>query len=194
LGLMKFWKDMKQAGGVTSGNLTGSIVETAKEFLGHSRFKDCGVSRDRFLSHFLVFYGFVLLGIATAIGVLYIDILGKESPFALSSPIKIFGNIGALALFLGINLMVINRIKNAGKVGIGSYFDWLLIFIIYVIMASGILSELTRMADIAGLAYPIYFIHLVFVFSLFLYLPYSKLAHIFYRTAAICYSKYSGRG
>jgi len=52
---------------------------------------------------------------------------------------------------------------------------------------------LTRLAGIAGLAYPVYFIHLVFVFSLFLYLPYSKLAHIFYRAAAICFAKYSGR-
>jgi len=52
---------------------------------------------------------------------------------------------------------------------------------------------LTRLAGIAGLAYPVYFIHLVFVFSLFLYLPYSKLSHIFYRAAAICFVKYSGR-
>jgi quinone-modifying oxidoreductase subunit QmoC len=60
-------------------------------------------------------------------------------------------------------------------------------------MASGILSWILRLAGIAGLAYPVYFIHLVFVFSLFIYLPYSKLAHIFYRTAAMVYNKYSGR-
>ncbi len=72
LGLKKFWADMKQAGGVTSGDLKSSIVETVKEFLSHKKFKDCVVSKDRFLSHFLVFYGFVFLGIATAIGVLSI--------------------------------------------------------------------------------------------------------------------------
>lgn len=193
LGLMKFWKDMKQTGGVTSDNLTGSIVETAKEFLGHSRFKDCTVSRDRFLSHFLVFYGFVFLGIATAIGVLYIDFMHVESPFSLGHPVKLFGNIGAIALLSGILLMILNRFKNAAKVGIGSYFDWLLIFIIFTIVVSGILAEVTRLADKAALAYPIYFIHLVFVFSLFVYLPYSKLAHMFYRSAAICFLKYSGR-
>ncbi len=60
-------------------------------------------------------------------------------------------------------------------------------------MVSGILAEVTRLADIATLAYPIYFIHLVFVFSLFVYLPYSKLAHLFYRSAALCFNKYSGR-
>ncbi len=77
--------------------------------------------------------------------------------------------------------------------GIGSYFDWLLITIIGVIMASGILSWLTRLAGIANVAYTVYFIHLVFVLSLFLYLPYSKLAHMFYRSAAMCFVKYSGR-
>jgi nitrate reductase gamma subunit len=43
------------------------------------------------------------------------------------------------------------------------------------------------------IAYPVYFIHLVFVFSLFIYLPFSKLAHMFYRSAAMCFMKYSGR-
>ncbi|MDP3298386.1 MAG: quinone-interacting membrane-bound oxidoreductase complex subunit QmoC [Thermodesulfovibrionia bacterium] len=200
LGITKFWRDMCQAcrndsipSGVTTGDLKGSIIETIKEILSHNKFKDCVVSRDRYLAHFLVFYSFIALGITTALAVFYLYILKIESPYSLITPLKLIGNIGAIALFVGINLMVINRFKNAGKVGIGSYFDWLLIFIIYVIVVSGILSELTRLADIAGLAYPIYFIHLVFVFSLFLYLPYSKLAHLFYRTTAICYAKYSKR-
>ncbi len=202
LGVMKFWKDMKQAGrndsiprGVTSGNLIGSIIGTVKEVLSHNKFKDCGISKGRYSAHLFVFYSFISLGIATAIGAVYIDILHKPSPFyfGYGGAVKFFGNIGAIALLIGVILMIKNWFKNAGKVGIGSYFDWLLITIIGVVMASGILSELTRLAGIAGLAYPVYFIHLVFVFSLFLYLPYSKLSHIFYRAAAICFVKYSGR-
>ncbi|MBI5194731.1 MAG: quinone-interacting membrane-bound oxidoreductase complex subunit QmoC [Nitrospirae bacterium] len=195
LGLKKFWKDMKQAGGVTSGDLKSGIIETAKEILSQKKFKDCVVDRSRFSAHFMVFYSFMALAIATGFGVLYIDILHKESPFAFGygTPVKIFGLIGAIGLFIGVLLMVIDRFKHVDKSGIGSYFDWLLLTIIGVIMASGILSWATRLAGMAGLAYPVYFIHLVFVFSLFLYLPYSKLAHIFYRAAAICYAKYSGR-
>jgi len=195
LGVKKFWNDLKLAGGVSSGDLKGSIIETVKEILGHNKFKDCVENRDRFLAHFLVFYSFVSLAIATGFGVLYIDILGMHSPFSFGygTPVKIFGTIGAIALFIGVFLIIINRFKHAPKVGVGSYFDWLLITIVAVIMASGVLAWLTRLADSAVLAYPIYFIHLVFVFSLFLYLPYSKLAHLFYRATAICYSKYSGR-
>jgi quinone-modifying oxidoreductase subunit QmoC len=195
LGVKKFWADMKQAAGVTSGNLKGSIIETIKEIASHAKFKDCGVSRDRFSAHFLVFYSFVALGIATAFGVLYIDILGKHSPFSFGygTPVKLFGLIGAIALFAGVILMIKNRFNNAEKVGLGSYFDWLLITIIGVVVLSGVLAWLTRLAGAAAIAYPIYFIHLVFVFSLFIYLPYSKLAHLFYRAAAICFIKYSKR-
>ena len=39
------------------------------------------------------------------------------------------------------------------------------------------------------LAYSTYFIHLVLVFYIIVYLPYSKLAHFVYRTAAITYTK-----
>ncbi len=195
MGMKKFWADMKQAQGVTSGDLKASAIETIKEIAGHQKFKTCGVSADRFTSHFLVFYSFIALGIATAIGVLYIDILGIDSPFSFQKGflIKLFGNVGAIALIAGVLLMMSNRFKNAEKLGVGSYFDWLLIGIIGVIGISGFLAQLLRIAGVAAIAYPIYFIHLVFVFSLFLYLPYSKLAHLFYRGAAMCFVKYSGR-
>jgi quinone-modifying oxidoreductase subunit QmoC len=195
LGLRKFWADMKKAAGVTSGNVKGSVIDMLKEFLPHTKFKDCDVSRDRFTSHLLVFYSFVALGLATAFGVLYIDILGKHSPFSFGygTPVKLFGFIGAIAILAGTVLMIKNRMKNAEKVGMGSYFDWLLLGIIGIIGLSGTLAWITRVAGAGPVAYPMYFIHLVFVFSLFIYLPYSKLAHVFYRGAALAFNRYSGR-
>jgi len=195
LGLKKFWADMKTANGVSSGDLKGSVVDTIKDVLSHDRFKKCDVSRDRFTSHFLVLYSFIALGIATGLGVVYIDILGLHSPFSFGygTPIKIFGNLGAIAIIAGTLLMINNRFKNASKVGVGSYFDWLLIGVIGVIGVSGFLAQLLRVAGVGSLAYTTYFIHLVFVFSLFVYLPYSKLAHIFYRGAAMAFNRYSGR-
>jgi quinone-modifying oxidoreductase subunit QmoC len=195
MGVKKFWADMKRANGVYTGDLKGSVIAMLKEVLSHQKFKICGVNRDRYTSHFLVLYSFIALGITTALAVFYLYILGMESPYSLGhgTLVKFIGNIGALGLIIGILLMINNRFKNAEKVGLGSYFDWLLIGIIAVVAFSGFLAELTRVAGVALIAYPIYFIHLVFVFSLFLYLPYSKLAHLFYRGAAITFIKYSGR-
>jgi len=195
MGVKKFWGDMKQANSVTSGDLNGSIIATIKEVASHKKFKTCDVSADRYTSHLLVFYGFVAAAIATALGVLYIDVLHMESPFRMGygTPVKLFGNIGAIGIIAGIMVMMSNRFKNAEKLGVGSYFDWLLIGMIGVIGLSGFLAQMLRIADVASLAYPIYFIHLVFVFSLFVYLPFSKLAHMFYRGAAMCFNKYSGR-
>jgi len=39
-----------------------------------------------------------------------------------------------------------------------------------------------------------YLIHLIFVFALIIYLPYSKLAHVIYRTTALVYAEHTGRG
>ncbi len=195
LGMKKFWGDMKEANGVTSGDLKGSIIAMVTELLSHNKFKDCDVSKDRYTSHLLVFYSFIALGIATGLGVVYIDFLHLESPFRFGygTPIKIFGLAGAIAIIAGTFLMMSNRFKNAEKAGLGSYFDWLLIGLIGTIGISGALSWITRVAGIGGLAYPIYFIHLVVVFSLFVYLPFSKLAHMFYRGAALTFNRYSGR-
>ena len=54
--------------------------------------------------------------------------------------------------------------------------------------------EMIRLAGFYGLSAIIYFLHLMFVWSLFAYTPFSKLAHLVYRTIAVAYAEYSGRG
>jgi quinone-modifying oxidoreductase subunit QmoC len=96
-------------------------------------------------------------------------------------------------LLVGIVMVINNRKKNQEKAGKGGYYDWLLIYIVFAIMATGILAEVVRLADIAILAYIIYFAHLVVVFFLFAYAPFSKMAHMVYRATAMVFAKYSER-
>ena len=119
--------------------------------------------------------------------------MNRPSPYPLYDPLKLLGNVSALALLAGIMLVITNRLKNQEKAGIGSYYDWLFITVVFAIMATGILSEVFRLLDIAPLAYPTYFTHLVFVFFLFAYAPFSKMAHMVYRATAMVFAKEAGR-
>lgn len=193
LGILKYWKDMSSGMSKVQGSLMNSILSTIIEILLHKRFKKCDLTKGRQTSHLLVFYGFVGLAITTTLAIWYLYGLKWESPYPLTDPLKIIGNLSALGLIIGITLVILNRFKNREKAGLGSYFDWLFIIVIYIITATGILAEITRLANIPLLAYPIYFVHLVFVFFLFAYAPFSKMAHMVYRTTAMVYAKQVGR-
>lgn len=213
IGINKYWKDMSRAAGLGSqgtspnGSITSAIYETIKDILSHKRFEKCELTKLRKISHFIVFYSFIGLAITTAWAVLYLygpgamKLLGLKpyswmlghSPYPLTDPVKWIGNASAIGLLFGINLVVRYRLQNKDKAGLGGYYDWLLITIIYIIVVSGILAELLRIADIPILAYSVYFIHLVVVFFLFAYAPYSKMAHMVYRATAMVFAKYTGR-
>lgn len=212
-GITRYWKDLCSGVEISSnpwqkkvkGPLPVTILYTIADFMTHQRFQKCEVTKERSNAHMFVFFGFVGLAITTtwAIGYLYgyefFGIKGTalfhfgESPYPLYDPMKILGNVSAVILFAGILQVITNRRKNAEKAGNGGYYDWLFIGIVFTIVTTGILSEVLRLANIAVLAYPVYFIHLVVVFFLFAYAPYTKMAHMVYRTTALVFSKYTGR-
>lgn len=205
MGISRYWKDMiRTAGQVTpKGSIWNAITATISEILSHTRFEKCNLTKDRKISHFLVFFSFIGLAITTAWAVVYLygpsimRLLGAEpfkwmlgpSPYPLTDPVKWIANASALGLLIGISLVISNRLKNKEKTGKGSYYDWLFISIVFAIMATGILSEVIRLANIAALAYIIYFTHLVVVFFLFAYAPFSKMAHMVYRATAMVFEK-----
>lgn len=213
VGITRYWKDMsREAGparwkGVVKENLLRTIITTIVEIISHKRFEKCNVTKDRKIAHLLVFFSFIGLAITTAWAVVYLygyeimHAMGKtpyswmrgESPYPLTDPLKWLANLSALALLIGISLVIRNRLKNKEKAGYGGYYDWLFIYIVFAIMATGILAEVFRLADVAILAYPVYFLHLVVVFFLIAYAPFSKMAHMLYRTTAMVFAKYIER-
>lgn len=171
------------------------------ELLSHASFKKCTVNAGRTLAHLLVFYGFIGAFIATNIVLVYewgtkFGIFHElETPLAFAGPgllPKLFGNVGGLAILLGALLMMNNRLAKAEDSPASAY-DWAFLVSIFLVAATGLLAEALRLMENAGLAYPMYFIHLVFVFYVIAYLPYSKLAHLLYRPIAIIHAKNVGR-
>jgi quinone-modifying oxidoreductase subunit QmoC len=168
------------------------LVETIREIMTHSVFEKCGVSKDRSIAHKVLFYSFVGLAITTTIGASYIYVFQYNGPYPQTNIIKWIGNVSGVAMLVGISMIIMNRMKNQEKAGIGSYFDWFFITIVYGVGLTGMLAEVLRLMQLS-IGYAMYFAHLVFVFVLFAYAPYSKMAHMVYRTTAMVFAKYSKR-
>lgn len=204
-GIVRYWKDMKQHAGPVNGGLIPNLIATVTEVLAHRRFKKCNVTKSRSTSHILVFYSFIGLAITTTLALVYLygyKIFGiqasaflsfGESPYPYRDPLKIIGNVSAIALLVGIAMVILNRIGNSTKAGMGSYYDWLFIFVVFGVMATGILSEVLREAAVPSAAYPVYLLHLSFVFFLFAYAPFSKMAHMVYRATAMVFARATNR-
>ncbi|HMB31259.1 MAG TPA: quinone-interacting membrane-bound oxidoreductase complex subunit QmoC [Desulfohalobiaceae bacterium] len=183
-------------------NILWSIVDVIKqEVLTHKKWKDCGQEESdntKFKGHLLLFYGFVALFIVTAVvglthwGGKIFPIFGMEYPMPFWNPVKLLANAGAIALIIGLVFLTRRRLEDDGK-DESSYYDWYLLGVIWSVALTGILSELLRWSGVAGLAYPMYYLHLISVFMLIAYLPWSKLGHLVYRIAALAYARRIGR-
>jgi quinone-modifying oxidoreductase subunit QmoC len=177
-----------------------SLITVIPTILLHKKFQECTTNKDRYTAHLLVFCGFIGLFIVTSLGFLGLYIVPVESianllapPYTVSNPVKWLAFVSAFSLLVGILLVINNRTKKKAVESRITYLDWSLMVAILVVVVTGISSWLLRMAGIAGLAYPVYFTHLVGVFYIIAYLPYSKLAHLVYRAAAMGYAAYAGR-
>jgi len=193
-GIRKYWADLvKNGGSLAKMDLFSSLYLAIIDIVTHKKFTECDVANGRTASHRAVFFSFIGLAITTALGVFYLYGLKWESPYPLSDPLKIIGNISAIALLAGIIAVASNRIDNQEKAGKGGYFDWLFIGVVFGVGGTGFLSEILRLSNVAAIAFCMYYLHLVFIFFLFAYAPFSKMAHMVYRATAMVYARHTGR-
>jgi quinone-modifying oxidoreductase subunit QmoC len=120
-------------------------------------------------------------------------VLFDLSPIPLFHPIKILGNLSGIALVSGTVVFAVHRMNVKSNKGKSTYNDWILIVFVFLVAITGLLTQTFRLLDTPFLAYNTYFVHMVFIFFLLWYAPYSKLAHMFYRTLALVYLKQNGR-
>jgi len=183
-------------------SIIGAIVGTVTDIITHSKFRECGPNKNRNIAHMMLFYAFGGL-LVTTLGVTliyYINLIavnmGYEAPLTgtplpFLHPIKILGNISALAAIIGIG-WIFGRRLFSDVIGKTVAFDWIFIGDVLLIVLTGILTQFVRVAG-SEIAYLLYYCHLVLIFFLFAYAPFSKFGHMFYRTAALVYARYSGR-
>ncbi len=200
IGLKRFLNDMHQNAlqeGKTDiekidpkGMIMG-LVRVIPTIIKHDKFNECSENKDRATSHMMVLFGFIGLFIVTSIFFVSIYGLQIHGPYSQMNPVKWLGNVSGVALIIGSLLMIRSRLSKKDQVSV--YKDWWLVGWALTLGLTGMLAQVTRLMGMGGLSYTIYYIHLMFIWSLFFFIPYSKLAHLVYRTAAMAYNEYIGR-
>ena len=173
------------------GGFLSALWRVIPTILKHKKFSECGENQERATSHLMVFYGFAGLFFVTAVFFVVLYVFQIHGPYQQYNPMKWIANVSGIALTIGGLLMVKERLSKTDQVS--TFKDWYLIILALGLGVTGMLTEMTRLGGLAGLSYFTYFVHLIFVFNLFAYLPFSKLAHLFYRTVAMTYAEYAGR-
>ncbi len=211
-GCSRLWKSFGESNGrllVLGGDKPWwrHLLELLWEEIGsHRKFDSCEAgpktgqpAQSRKLGHMCMIGGFVILMIVTAVVAgghwvgKVVPFVHIETPMPLHFPVKVLANFGAVVLLVGLVLLTLRRRRQNPKFFSSSYQDWYLLGLIWVIALSGCLAQLFRLADAVHCAYLVYYLHLVFVWMLFAYLPWSKLGHLAYRTAALLHVRIYGR-
>ncbi len=200
LGLKRFVADM-HANALLEGKTTKekidpagfvqALIKIVPTIFKHQKFSECTDNNDRATPHMMVLFGFIALFIVTNCFFVAEWILQEYGPYDQINPVKWLGNLGGIALIIGAGLMIVNRLKKTDQVS--AYKDWYLLGLVLGLGVTGMLTELLRLAGMYGSMAVIYWAHLILVWALFAYTPFSKLAHLVYRTVAMAYQEYSGR-
>ena len=192
VGLRNFWNDMKKQNPDVKpkGSFIKNLFSIRKEIILHSNFSACSAQKTRKIAHFLVFYGFILLLFVTAFAIY--AVVTHNYPLGFKNPFKIMGNIAAIMLLVGLGIMIANRIFNKKDFGNSTYTDWLFLVSLFLLTISGVLVEAARFLNWQS-AYHLYFFHLICVWFIIIYIPYTKFGHLLYRVVAMVFAASIGR-
>ncbi|MBI5844919.1 MAG: quinone-interacting membrane-bound oxidoreductase complex subunit QmoC [Deltaproteobacteria bacterium] len=182
--------------------LAKALPRVVLPILKHEKFTECSENRVRSTSHMMVLYGFIGLFIVT--GIFFVVLYGSmlltgyeealHGPYNVYwNPVKWLANAAGVCLVIGSLAMIKERLGKDKETMGSAYQDWFLLGLVLALGVTGLGAEMTRLAGAAFFTYVLYFLHLVSVWMLFAYVPFSKLAHLVYRTLAMTYAEYAGR-
>lgn len=221
MGFKKYWDQMNlHYGGNPKQGFIKSVIDVGKEFMLHKKFDKCPTNSNRYYGHLFIFYGFLGALIATAVVVLNIfghkfGFMPEFLPEHMDMPLyllggvdfnnweqtkefiglasKTFGLFSGTLLVLGGLMLLIKRYNTPKQDGKSTYNDMLFLWVLWGVSFTGMACVFLRLLHVPAVAYPTYFIHLVLVYFLLWYMPYSKFAHMIYRYLGLTFLKMHGR-
>ncbi len=187
-GLLRYRKNLKKQlpEPAKKSGILKSLIALRKDIILHTNFSGCETQKSRKLAHILVFYGFIML-LAVTLYAIFAAITGRY-PLTFRNPFKVAGNLSAIMLATGLGIMIVNRLFHKNEYGKSTYSDWLFLISLLLLTVSGVVVEAARFLNWSS-AYHIYFFHLVLVWFIVIYAPYTKFGHFIYRIAALVFIK-----
>jgi quinone-modifying oxidoreductase subunit QmoC len=196
VGGVRYWRAMSAQAGANGHDPRRHVVATVRDILRHVKFRECNEepagTRKTYKSHLhathlLIFYGFLGLVVTTTSVGIGIYGFGYLTPWPFWHPVKILGNVSGAAVIVALGVFLWRRIADSTRAGKSTYSDWLFLVILLLTTLTGFFCQWLRLAGLR-VAYPMYFVHLLLIFFLLVYIPYSKFAHLVYRTVAMLYA------
>ncbi len=190
IGLRRYWQTVGGAP-VRLSHLRGAIASVANMRNlkgGHGdgcNFED----EDRFTharryAHQAIMYGFLLCFASTSVATLMHYLLDMPAPYGLFSAPKILGLSGGVLLVLGCGKMVWLKLRSDKSLGATNAFSGEIAFT-GLLGFVGLSGLLLYAAGGTGWMPGLLVIHLGAVLAFFLLTPFTKMAHGFYRMAAL---------
>ncbi len=188
IGGKRFWT-LLGVSSPRSGRFVSNLWPVLGEIATHKRFASCTAARPRRSGHLLLLWGFVGAAVTSGLLVVGLYIQKLPMPLALSHPYKLLGNLSAVLLVVGGAWLIVNRLRDNDTTGASSAFDTYFLTLVALVIATGVAAEVGRLAWPTTLAFRIYVAHLGLVLNLFLTFPYSKFAHLLYRSLAMVHER-----
>jgi quinone-modifying oxidoreductase subunit QmoC len=188
----RFWRAMDRGDRGNAPHLRGEgLRPSLARILWHDDFGLCVANRGRRTSHALVVYGLlalVLVSLWVATARWNPLLSGLVYPLGWWNPWKVMANVAGGCVLVGATLMLVGRWRRPETAGVTRVQDSALLVLLVLIVATGFSSELLHFARVDSVRYAAYALHVLCVLVLLLMLPYSKLAHVVYRTLAIVHT------
>jgi citrate/tricarballylate utilization protein len=191
VGFLRFWRDVGESYATLAD--PGALETAAKDIFSLVNLDNggdgCSYPTEnssealRWLHH-ATFYGFLSCLVATTLGAAYYYLLGQHGPPGYTSLPVIFGTVGGIGLLVGpIGLWILigrrNRVLVDEK---QTGMDVSFIVLLLLISVTGLLLLALRQSAALG---TLLIVHLSFVMTLFLTVPYGKFVHGVYRSGAL---------
>ncbi|MFN3500417.1 MAG: 4Fe-4S ferredoxin, partial [Pannonibacter indicus] len=190
IGLRRYWAEVGGAPVTLAHLLAAARSAATMRNLGGGQGQGCNFEdEDRFSNarrhaHQAVMWGFLLCFASTSSGTVLHYLFHMQAPYPLFSLPKLFGVPGGLLLTVGAAALVWLKTRADPALGVPSAWGAEMAFVLLLGLSG--LSGLVLYAATGTAAVPgLLALHLGAVLALFLSTPYSKMAHGFFRMAAL---------